>query len=293
MPGLGLLEPRDLPSFVTDKEPVPYPDYLALLLNQYKGLEKADAVLINSFYELEHQEFDWMKSQLPVKSIGPTIPSTYLDNRIPTDSHYGFNLLTPDAAPVEWLNSKPPASVVYISFGSLASLSPEQTNEVALALVAANKSFLWVVRTSELAKLPNNFIGETEKQGMVVTWCNQLDVLAHDATGCFVTHCGWNSTMEGIGLGVPMVGMPQWTDQTTNAKYVEGVWRVGVRVKSDEKGLVRGKELERCIKEVMDGERSGELRSNAAKWSKLAKEAVSEGGSSDKSIKEFIDECCK
>nr|ALQ56954.1 crocetin glucosyltransferase [Crocus ancyrensis] len=293
-PGLPPLEPSDLPSFVTGSDPVVNPDLLSLVVNQYKNLEKADMVLINSIYELEHEEFDWMKSRLPVKSIGPTVPSTYLDNRIPWDSHYGFNIHTLDTAHyMEWLDSKPRDSVVYVSFGSMASLSPDQTDAVASGLIATKKSFIWVVRTSELAKVPADFIRESAGRGLVVSWCNQLDVLAHPATGCFVTHCGWNSTTEGIGLGVPMVGVPQFSDQTTNAKYVEDVWKVGVRVKTDEKGFVRGEELERCIKEVMDGERSGEIRENAKKWSELAKEAISEGGSSDKSIMEFIDECCK
>nr|ALQ56952.1 crocetin glucosyltransferase [Crocus ancyrensis] len=294
LPGLGPLEPRDLPSYLTETWATSCPDFFEIIVNQYKNLEKADAVLINSFYELEKEEFDWMKSQLPVKSIGLTIPSTYLDNRIPSDSYYVFDTHTIDIAPyIDFLDSNPPSSVIYVAFGTMSTLSPEQANEIATGLIASEKRFIWVVRASELPKLPNTFIEDTTDRGMLVTWCNQLDVLAHPATGCFVTHCGWNSTTEGIGLGVPMVGVPQFSDQTTNAKYVEDVWKVGVRVKTDEKGFVRGEELERCIKEVMDGERSGEIRENAKKWSELAKEAISEGGSSDKSIMEFIDECCK
>ncbi|KAG5589098.1 hypothetical protein H5410_039612 [Solanum commersonii] len=52
--------------------------------------------------------------------------------------------------------------------------------------------------------------------------------------GCFLTHCGWNSTLESISLGVPMVAIPQWTDQPTNAKLVKDVWEIGVRAKQDE-----------------------------------------------------------
>ena len=240
------------------------------------------------------QEFNWMKSSWRVKSIGPTLPSTYVDNRIPSDSHYGFNLHTPDSQPyLNWLTSKPHASVIYVSFGSMASLSVDQTKELASALINTRYSFLWVVRASELAKLPENFVQETVGRGLVVTWCSQLDVLAHNAVGCFLTHCGWNSTVEGITLGVPMVGMPQWTDQPTDAKYIEDVWGIGVRVKvEDESGIVRSDELERGIREVMEGERSKEIRRNVAKWKELAKGAVSVGGSSDKNIVEFIAECC-
>ncbi|KAI8009989.1 UDP-glycosyltransferase 74E2 [Camellia lanceoleosa] len=114
-------------------------------------------------------------------------------------------------------------------------------------------------------------------------------MLAHKAIGCFVTHCGWNSTLEGLGLGVPMVGVPKWADQLTNAKFIEEIWSVGVRAKEDEKGVLRREELMGCLKEVMEGERSVEIRKNACKWKELAKEAISEGGSSDKSIDEFVE----
>jgi pathogen-inducible salicylic acid glucosyltransferase len=102
-----------------------------------------------------------------------------------------------------------------------------------------------------------------------------------------VTHCGWNSTTEGLSTGVPMVAVPPWSDQTTNAKYVEDLWRVGVRVQSDKEGVVRKEEIERCVREVMEGERSMEYRQNATRWKK-AKKAVSEGGSKDKNIVEFL-----
>ncbi|CAI0390530.1 unnamed protein product [Linum tenue] len=79
--------------------------------------------------------------------------------------------------------------------------------------------FLWVVRASEEEKFPPSFDPSDEK-GLVVSWCPQLEVLNHESVGCFVTHCGWNSMLEALSLGVPMVAMPQWTDQGTNAKYI-------------------------------------------------------------------------
>ena len=87
-----------------------------------------------------------------------------------------------------------------------------------------------------------------------------------------------------------MVAMPQFSDQTTNAKFIEDVWRVGVRVKADEKGIVKRQEIEMCIKEIMEGERGNEMKRNAERWKELAKEAVNEGGSSDKNIEEFVAE---
>ncbi|CAI0627546.1 unnamed protein product [Linum tenue] len=115
------------------------------------------------------------------------------------------------------------------------------------------------------------------------------ELLAHKATGCFVTHCGWNSTLEGLSLGVPMVAMPQWSDQVTNAKYVEEIWKIGVRVKEDETGVVRREEVARCLKEVMmEGSRSLEIKVAARKWKQMAVEAVSEGGESDREINNFV-----
>ena len=81
-----------------------------------------------------------------------------------------------------------------------------------------------------------------------------MEVLANKAIGCFLTHCGWNSTLEALSLGVPLVGMPQWTDQIPNSKFVQDVWKMGVRSKVGENGIVGREEIEFCIRKVMEGE---------------------------------------
>lgn len=129
--------------------------------------------------------------------------------------------------------------------------------------------FLWVVRASEETKLPKNYREEISEKGLIVAWCNQLDVLAHEAIGCFITHCGWNSTLEAISSGVPMVALPQWSNQSTNAKFVADVWKMGIRAKKDEKGIVRRAKIARCVKHVMEGETGEEIRRSAIKWKKL------------------------
>ena len=213
----------------------------------------------------------------------------YLDRRIDDDEDYGLSLFKPNAdACITWLDTKDTVSVVYVSFGSLASLGEEQMEELAWGLKRSNSQFLWVVRELEKKKLPSNFVEETSEKGLVVSWCPQLEVLAHKAVGCFMTHCGWNSTLEALSLGVPMVAMPQWTDQTTNAKFIEDVWGVGVRVKVGENGIVKREEIKECIREVMEGERGNVMQRNAQRWKELAKEAVNEGGSSDNNIEEFV-----
>ncbi|KAL6845967.1 hypothetical protein ACP4OV_023415 [Aristida adscensionis] len=288
LPGLPAgLRPGDLPSFLAN--PSDYPGYLSLVLYQFKGLDTGDHVLVNSFHDLQPQESKFMALTWRAKTVGPTVPSAYLDNCLPDDTAYGFHLYTPLTTTTRaWLDAMPACSVVYVAFGSVATPSPVQMAEVAEGLYNCGKPFLWVVRASETSKIPENFADRVKERGLIVTWSPQLEVLAHPAFGCFLTHCGWNSAMEGLSAGVPMVAMSQWSDQPMNAKYIEDVWRVGVRVRQDKEGVVRKEEIERCIHEVMEGERSTEYQQNAAIWKEKAKRAVSEGGSSDTNIAEFL-----
>ncbi|KAF2298333.1 hypothetical protein GH714_022401 [Hevea brasiliensis] len=288
LPGLPPLFVCDLPSFVSDLENN-YPDALELLTGQFSNVEKADWIFFNTFNSLEKQVMNWMARKWPIKPVGPTIPSMFLDKRLEDDRDYGLSLFKPNSdACLKWLDSKRPSSVVYISFGSLLALREDQVAELAWGLKRSNTCFLWVVRESEIKKLPNNFVEETIEMGLVVTWSPQLEVLAHKSVGCFLTHCGWNSILEALSLGVPMVAMPQWSDQPTNAKFVTDVWQVGVKVKADEYGIVTKEEIERCVREVMEGEKGNEIRKNSEKWKKLACMAVDEGGKSDKNIEEFV-----
>ncbi|XP_021762769.1 UDP-glycosyltransferase 74G1-like [Chenopodium quinoa] len=287
VPGAPELHPFEAPSFVHTYGS--YPFWFDVILGQFSNIDQADWVLCNIFYDMEKEVVDWMAKLWKVRTIGPTVPSYYLDKRLEDDTDYGLHLLKPDKTLCKnWLDSKPKDSVVYVSFGSAAELSNEQFQELARGLKNSDLNFLWVVRESEQAKLPKGIIEENSKQGLVVGWASQLEVLAHEATGCFVTHCGFNSILEALSLGVPVVGVPQWTDQGTNAKFVEDIWGVGVRARVDDKGIVQRKQLEECITEVMEGEKSEEIKKNLSKWKKLAKEAVDVGGSSDKNIDEFV-----
>nr|CAN67246.1 hypothetical protein VITISV_008681 [Vitis vinifera] len=266
LPSMPLFHVNDLPSFISDKGSDAA--LLNLLLNQFSNFQKVKWILFNTFTKLEDETKGWSMTETTVFSL------------------FKQNIDTC----ITWLDTKEIGSVVYVSFGSVASLGEEQMEELAWGLKRSNSHFLWVVRELEEKKFPYNFVEETSGKGLVVSWCPQLKVLAHKAVGCFLTHCGWNSTLEALSLGVPMVAMPQFSDQTTNAKFIEDVWRVGVRVKADEKGIVKRQEIEMCIKEIMEGERGNEMKRNAERWKELAKEAVNEGGSSDKNIEEFVAE---
>ncbi|XP_050235948.1 UDP-glycosyltransferase 74E1-like [Mercurialis annua] len=286
------MEVDDLPSFLNGAGS--YPFIYDLAFSQVSNLDEVDWLLCNTFNGLEDEVVNWMAKKWPIMTIGPTIPSMFIDKQLEDDKDYGLSLFKPNSeACINWLHSKQPSSVVYVSFGSLAALGDAQMAELAWGLKRSNCNFLWVVRESEEKKLPTNFLDEiTEDKGIIVKWSPQLEVLAHRSVGCFVTHCGWNSTLEALSLGVPMVAMPQWTDQPTNAKFVADVWRVGVRVKTDENGIVTQEEIEKCIKEVMEGESGKEIRRNSEKWNKVAKTALDEGGGSDKNIQKFVTLLC-
>ncbi|XP_073130738.1 UDP-glycosyltransferase 74B1 [Henckelia pumila] len=287
LPGLPPLKGCDVPGFI--KAPESYPAYLAMKLSQFSNLDEADFVFGNSFQELEGEEAKSVAKSWPAKLIGPTVPSYYLDGRIEGDKGYGASLWKPLSDHcAKWLATKPPKSVAYISFGSMVKLTSKQTEELAFALMHSDIHFLWVVRDTERHKLPTQFVDATQHRGLIVSWCNQLEVLANGAVGCFVTHCGWNSTLEGLSLGVPMVAIPQWSDQMTDAKFIEEVWGVGVRCREDEFGVVRSEEALFCLREVMEGEKSEAMRRNARKWRDLARGAVGEGGSSDECVDEFV-----
>lgn len=286
LPGLPKLAPRDLPSFLYKYGS--YPGYFDIIVNQFYNIDKVDWIIANTFYELEQEGVDWLVKFWPLKTIGPTVPSMFLDKRLQDDKDYGISIYNQNTeACIKWLHDKPKGSVVYVSFGSMAGLSEEQTEELACGLRDSGSYFIWVVRAIDQAKLPKEFVDTSEK-GLIITWCPQLQVLTHEAVGCFVSHCGWNSTLEALCLGIPVIAMPLWSDQITNAKYIMDVWQVGLKAVADEKEIVRRETIKHCIKEILETEKGNEIKKNAIKWKNLAKNSVDEGGSSDKNIAEFV-----
>lgn len=230
-----------------------------------------------------------MISKWSILTVGPTI-SLIPDRQQNLEKEECRNYLfeTNKEVCLKWLDERETDSVVYVSYGSFATLKEEQMEEVAQGIASSNCNFLWVVRDEEDSKLPEDFKSKTSDRGLIINWCPQLDVLGHRAVACFMTHCGWNSTLEALTAGVPMIAMPWAIDQTNNAKFVEDVWKAGVRVKVNENGIVGREEIEHCIRQITtETEKGKELRRNAMKWKELAKQAVSEGGSTDRNIEEF------
>ncbi|KAF9621964.1 hypothetical protein IFM89_029184 [Coptis chinensis] len=292
LPGLPLLHYEDLPSFVLPSNT--FNSFPKLFSEMFKSMEKLKWVLGNSFYELEKDAIESMTGICPIIPIGPLVPSILLGNGESND--IGVDMWKPDETCITWLDDKPNSSVIYVSFGSIVVLSAKQMEELALGLRNSNRPFLWVVKPSDYTtkdgkgELPTGFLENIEGQGLVVKWCPQTEVLMHPAISCFITHCGWNSTLEAVASGVPVISFPQWTDQPTNAKLITDVFRNGVRFGPDQDGLVSKEEVERCISEIMDGPKGEEFKKRGLKLKEAARKAVAEDGSSDHNIQMFMDE---
>ncbi|KAL2335487.1 hypothetical protein Fmac_016700 [Flemingia macrophylla] len=280
LPALPKLLPQDIPSFLLEEDRT----LIDLVVGQFSNFDKADWILCNTFYELDKEAIDWATKIWPkLKTIGPSIPTFFLDNQCEDGQDYQVTKFKSEEC-IEWLDDKPKGSVVYVSFGSFVTYDEEQMEEFASCLRECSNYYLWVVRASEENKLPKDFEKKTEK-GLVVTWCSQLKVLSHEAVGCFVTHCGWNSTLETLCLGVPIIGIPWWSDQTTNTKLASDVWKIGIRAPISEKKIVRREALKDCIQEIM--ERGKEMKINAIQWRNLAVKAISRANR-EASMKVFV-----
>ncbi|XP_028781180.1 LOW QUALITY PROTEIN: putative UDP-glucose glucosyltransferase [Neltuma alba] len=212
----------------------------------------------------------------------------------------GIEMWKPEDSCMKWLDNKPPRSVIYISFGSTIVPSAKQIESTTNALKKTKRHFLWVMKASsgraintddKAGQLPPGFLEETKDQGLVVSWCPQtIKVLVHPATACFLTHCGWNSVLEAITAGIPMIAYPEWTDQPTNAKLISDVFRIGIRLEQDVDGFVGSQEVERAIEEVVGGPKSEEISKSTDMLKLAAREAMADGGSSDRNIQFFVDE---
>ncbi|XP_074267545.1 UDP-glycosyltransferase 87A2-like [Silene latifolia] len=196
------------------------------VLESMSALKNAQHVVFSSIYEFEGPVLDCLKAKLgiPVYHIGPMIPYFNLKQNTIIDNSSYF----------QWLDSQPKHSVLYISQGSFLSVSSAQTKEFVEGVRESGVRFLWVTRSDD--SLFKDGVGET---GLLVPWCDQLKVLCHPSIGGFWTHCGWNSTSEGIYAGVPMLTCPIFWDQIPNSKLIVNDLKIGWRVLKN--GVVLGK----------------------------------------------------
>ncbi|KAL9231716.1 hypothetical protein vseg_006907 [Gypsophila vaccaria] len=297
LPNLPLLSTCDLPSFV-----LPSNNIMSIsetLSQAMKNVDNLRWVLANTFYELEKDVIDYVSKFVDIKAVGPLVSPTLLlgeEQGHKNDDHVGINLWKPDEDCIDWLDKNESNTVIYVSFGSLIVLSREQMEIICKALVDCKRPFLWVLKKEDylvgegVGEHFKYFLDEIKDKGIIVNWCPQDKVLLHKSLGCFVTHCGWNSTLETISCGVPIIAYPMWTDQPTNAKLMTEVFGIGLRLWPNKDGLVGPEEIVKCIEEVMDGPRAAEIQAKAVEWKRVARDAVARGGSSDRNIQEFVDD---
>ncbi|XP_002992464.2 anthocyanidin 3-O-glucosyltransferase 7 [Selaginella moellendorffii] len=254
-------------------------------------VKRARWVLVNSFYDLEAPTFDFMASELGLRFI-PAGPLFLLD-----DSRKNVVLRPENEDCLGWMDEQNPGSVLYISFGSVAVLSVEQFEELAGALEASKKPFLWVIRPELVVgghsnESYNGFCERTKNQGFIVSWAPQLRVLAHPSMGAFLTHCGWNSVQESIANGIPMLGWPYGGDQTTNSKFIVADWKIGVRFcKTVGQGLIGRGEIEDGIKKVMDSDEGKKMQERVENLKTLARKAMDkELGKSFRGLQAFLED---
>ncbi|KAL6875774.1 hypothetical protein ACP4OV_013287 [Aristida adscensionis] len=206
-------------------------DFADLLQHTVAGARRSSGLIINTFDAIEATELDMIREDMviPVFAVAPL-------NKFSRSGKTSLYRLRQDRRCLEWLDRQVRGSVIYVSLGSLAAMEPHEFMELAWGLAESKWSFLWVVKRPSLIRgfesgeLPEGLQEEIRDRGMIVDWAPQGEVLAHPAICAFVTHSGWNSTMEAISEGVPMISRPFFEDQFRNARFVCHVWRVGVEV---------------------------------------------------------------
>ncbi|XP_059659838.1 UDP-glycosyltransferase 87A2-like [Cornus florida] len=274
------------PTRIKDLTTVYYDDarkVLQRVLEAISWVQKAQYLLFTSTYELEAENIDALKAELsiPVYAIGPAIPYFRLAEHSSTSTAHN------DSHHVQWLDSQPRGSVLYISQGSFLSVSSAQMDEIIAGVRDSGVSFLWVAR-GEVSQLKEG-CGD---KGLVVPWCDQLKVLCHPSIGGFWSHCGWNSTKEGLFAGLPFLTYPIFSDQIPNSKRIAEDWKIGWRVRREvgDSSVVTREEIAGILQRFMDleSDEAKEMRRRASELKEICQQAVAKGGSAETNIDAFI-----
>ncbi|KAH0937381.1 hypothetical protein HID58_004842 [Brassica napus] len=276
-PGLHPLRYKDLPTSAFG--PI---ESMLRVYSETVNTGTASAVIINSASCLESLSLARLQQELqvPVYPIGPL----HIAASAPS------SLLEEDRSCIEWLNMQKPRSVIYISLGSLALMETKDALEMAWGLSNSNQPFLWVIRPGSIPpsewteSLPEEFSKLVSERGYIVKWAPQMEVLRHPAVGGFWSHCGWNSTLESIGEGVPMICRPFTGDQKVNARYLESTWRNGIQME----GELEKEAVERAVKRLLVDEVGAEMRKSVVDLKEKLEASVKSGGSSCSSLDNFV-----
>ncbi|KAJ0102922.1 hypothetical protein Patl1_06498 [Pistacia atlantica] len=279
MPEFPSVRVKDIPLIETrDAE-----KFYQLLMSMMSQIKASSGLIWNSFQDLEQDALPALERDFRI----PIFPIGAFHKYFPASSS---SLLTQDKSSISWLDKQAPKSVLYVSFGSIAAVNEAEFLEIAWGLANSGVPFLWVVRPGLvrgfewLEPLPKGFLEMLDGRAHIVKWAPQQEVLAHPATGGFWTHNGWNSTLESICEGVPMICQPCFGDQLVIARYVSHIWRVGLHL---EKRLERG-EIETAIRRVILEAEGQEMRDRIMQLKEKVDVSLRQGGSSYQSLESLI-----
>ncbi|KAL0016215.1 hypothetical protein SO802_003284 [Lithocarpus litseifolius] len=305
-PGMSPLKATHMPEPTLDRDDPAYWDWVYFC----SQLPKSNGIIANTFEDLELKAIKTIADGVcvpdeptpPVYCIGPLIAEA--EERAGEDGNEGGD----ENECLSWLDRQPSRSVVFLCFGSRGSFSVAQVRDIANGLERSGQRFLWVVKkppqdektkqieqyTSEFnldSVLPEGFLERTKDRGMVVkSWAPQVAVLRKESVGGFVTHCGWNSVLEAVVAGVPMVAWPLYAEQHLNRNVLvkDMKMAIGVEQREDD-GFVRGDEVERRVRELMESEEGRELRKRSWEMREMALAALGEFGSSTRALVKFVE----
>ncbi|KAJ4769195.1 Glycosyltransferase [Rhynchospora pubera] len=294
--GVPPLLASHLPSGLFD----PTTEQYKLSLYMINRWAEGKGILVNSFESLEPRAVRALKdgfclpnSTTPsIYCIGPVI--VYEEQK--EERHLCLS----------WLDTQPKKSVVFLCFGSKGSFPIEQLKEIANGLENSGQRFLWVLRsppTVNPAKvleptaepdfdilLPEGFLDRTKDRGMIVqVWVPQVEVLKHEAVGGFVSHCGWNSTLEALNFGVPMICWPLYAEQKMNKVFLVEEMKVGVELKGYEDGFVRADEIEAKVRWIIESDGAMDLKNRMMEVKESAIKAMEMEESSFGAFIEFLE----
>ncbi|KAJ4791214.1 Glycosyltransferase [Rhynchospora pubera] len=288
VPGFKNMRLKDFPSFlrITDPNDIVF-KYVLYVMNRAPS---ASAIAINTFTELDQPVLDQIATILPsIYEIGPV---AMLSHQIKESSlkSLGSNLWKLQPGCLDWLEGKKAGSIVYVNFGSVTVMTNQQLVEFAWGLANSCYDFLWIIRPDlvrgDTAVLPQEFLDETKERGLLASWCPQDAVLQHPAIGAFLTHSGWNSTLESISGGVPMVCWPFFAEQQTNCRFACTEWEIGMEIDNN----VKRAEVESLIREIMEGEKGKRMKERAMKWKESVAMATQNDGPSLLNFQKFVNE---
>nr|KYP34881.1 Cytokinin-O-glucosyltransferase 2 [Cajanus cajan] len=281
---------KDLPSFIrtTTLDDIMF-DFLG---SEARNCLKSSSIIINSFQDLDREDLNVLRAKNPnIYNIGPLhLLGQHFPDKEKGFKSSGSSLWKNDSKCLEWLDKWEVGSVIYVNYGSITVMSEHHLKEFAWGLANSKLPFLWIMRADivmgESITLPQEFFDEVKDRGYITSWCIQDQVLSHPSVGAFLTHCGWNSTLESISAGVPMICWPFFADQQTNCKYICTNWGIGMEINYD----VKREEISMLVKEMVKGGKGMEMKQKCLEWKKKAIKATDIGGSSCNNFYKLIRE---